>query len=171
MFCHVSPQQVLGVHNVSSTYHVPLLLREQGLIQLLQKRLSLTNIKVPPKLKVKGEEFYQRWRDMAVGAERFFDTVPIVLVGKYTTLEDSYMSVVKALEHASMRVGRKLKLSVRVPDPVPKAELTSSGLTRPLSSRRWRRRTPYAITTHGVISAPPRVSSSPVVSESVERRA
>lgn len=112
MFCHVSPQQVLGVHNVSSTYHVPLLLREQGLIQLLQKRLSLTNIDVSPKLKIKGEDLYKRWRDMTVGSERFFDTVPIVLVGKYTTLEDSYMSVVKALEHASMRVGRKLKLSV-----------------------------------------------------------
>jgi CTP synthase len=51
-----------------------------------------------------------RWRDMCVSSERFFDHVDIVLVGKYTTLEDSYMSVVKALEHASMRCGRTLKL-------------------------------------------------------------
>lgn len=45
-------------------------------------------------------------------AERLYDTVSIVLVGKYITLQDSYMSVVKALEHASMRCGKKLNLQV-----------------------------------------------------------
>lgn len=44
--------------------------------------------------------------------ERLFDTVSIVLIGKYTSLQDSYMSVVKALEHASMRCGQKLDLQV-----------------------------------------------------------
>jgi CTP synthase len=41
-----------------------------------------------------------------------FDSVSIVLVGKYTSLQDSYMSVVKALEHAAMRCDRKLELHV-----------------------------------------------------------
>ena len=36
----------------------------------------------------------------------------MVLIGKYTSLQDSYMSVVKALEHASMRCGHKLDLQV-----------------------------------------------------------
>lgn len=45
--------------------------------------------------------------------ERWFDTVNIVLVGKYTSLEDSYMSVIKSLEHAAMRCQRKLVLEVR----------------------------------------------------------
>lgn len=110
MFCHVTPKQVLGVHNVESTYHVPLLLQQQGLIQFLQKRLDMGGITIPPHMKTKGNDLMTRWRDMCVGAERLFDTVSIVLVGKYTTLEDSYMSVVKSLEHASMRVGRKLEL-------------------------------------------------------------
>ena len=43
-------------------------------------------------------------------AERRYETVSIVLVGKYVTLQDSYMSVVKSLEHASMRCGKKLNL-------------------------------------------------------------
>lgn len=112
MFCHVSPKQVLGVHNVSSTYHVPLLLREQGLVDFLKQRLNLGAVKVSPKLKDAGESLMARWRDMTLNSERLFDSVDIVLVGKYTTLEDSYMSVVKSLEHASMRCGRKLKLHV-----------------------------------------------------------
>lgn len=45
--------------------------------------------------------------------ERWFDTVNIVLVGKYTSLQDSYMSVIKSLEHAAMRCQRKLVLEVR----------------------------------------------------------
>ncbi|WRT66010.1 CTP synthase [Kwoniella shivajii] len=110
MFCHVSPQQVLGVHNVSSTYHVPLLLQQQGMLNYFKKRLNLDEITVNDKFKQKGEEFMGRWKALTVGQERLFDTVSIVLVGKYTTLEDSYMSVVKALEHASMRCGRKLEL-------------------------------------------------------------
>lgn len=55
-----------------------------------------------------------------------FDTVSIVLIGKYTSLEDSYMSVVKALEHASMRCGRKLELHwVDSSDLEPAAEINS----------------------------------------------
>jgi CTP synthase len=44
--------------------------------------------------------------------ERFYETVSIVLVGKYTSMQDSYMSVVKALEHAAFRCRRKLILQV-----------------------------------------------------------
>jgi CTP synthase len=47
--------------------------------------------------------------------ERLFDTVSIALVGKYTDLKDSYMSVIKALEHSAFRCRRKLILHVRPP--------------------------------------------------------
>jgi CTP synthase (UTP-ammonia lyase) len=43
-----------------------------------------------------------------------FGTVNIVLVGKYVSLKDSYMSVIKSLEHASLRLGKKLNLKVRL---------------------------------------------------------
>lgn len=44
--------------------------------------------------------------------ERLYDTVTIALVGKYTDLKDSYMSVTKALEHSAFRVHRKLIVKV-----------------------------------------------------------
>lgn len=44
--------------------------------------------------------------------ERLFDSVKIALVGKYTDLKDSYMSVIKALEHSAFRVHRKLIIQV-----------------------------------------------------------
>ncbi|KAG6334275.1 hypothetical protein ID866_4815 [Astraeus odoratus] len=40
--------------------------------------------------------------------DRYFDEVKIVIVGKYTEFKDSYMSVIKALEHSAFRVHRRL---------------------------------------------------------------
>lgn len=47
--------------------------------------------------------------------ERLYDRVSIALVGKYTDLKDSYMSVIKALEHSAFRCQRKLTLHVSLP--------------------------------------------------------
>ena len=59
-----------------------------------------------------------------ISQERVFDSVNIVLVGKYTDLKDSYMSVIKALEHSAFRVHRKLNLQVssRMTMNKPKAD-------------------------------------------------
>ncbi|KAH8817910.1 CTP synthase [Flagelloscypha sp. PMI_526] len=110
MFCHVHPQQVFGVHDVSSVYHVPLLLRSQGIIDYLRKRLNLDSVQITDTMVASGLDLEKRWKDMTSGAERLFDTVEIALVGKYTDLKDSYMSVIKALEHSAFRVRRKLTI-------------------------------------------------------------
>lgn len=110
MFCHVAPEQVVGVHDLSSVYHVPLLLESQGIIQFLQKRLDLQSITIPPALIEKGKDLAKRWRALTQSQERLFDTVTIVLVGKYTALKDSYMSVTKSLEHSAFRCHRRLIL-------------------------------------------------------------
>lgn len=67
MFCHVSPKQVLGVHNVSSTYHVPLLLRDQGMLDFWRKRLNLAEVSVTPELKQRGESLFARWKQLTTG--------------------------------------------------------------------------------------------------------
>ncbi|KAF7318363.1 CTP synthase [Mycena chlorophos] len=108
MFCHVAPEQVFGVHDVSSVYHVPLLLQSQGIVEYLRKRLNLAALSLPEKMLLKGETLQKRWKELTTGQERLFDTVSIALVGKYTDLKDSYMSVTKALEHCAFRVHRKL---------------------------------------------------------------
>ena len=41
-----------------------------------------------------------------------YDEVKIALVGKYTEIHDSYMSVSKALEHSAFRAQRKLVILV-----------------------------------------------------------
>jgi CTP synthase len=64
MFCHVAEEQVVGIHDVSSVYHVPLLLQQQGIIPFLQKRLNLYSVPVSDTLKDKGEKLMVRWKGM-----------------------------------------------------------------------------------------------------------
>jgi CTP synthase len=67
MFCHVHPEQVFGVHDVSSVYHVPLLLESQGIIPYLQKRLDLASLKLTKEMTDKGFFLGQRWRALTKG--------------------------------------------------------------------------------------------------------
>ena len=76
-----------------------------------------------------------------ISQERLFFTVKIVLVGKYTDLKDSYMSVIKALEHSAFRVHRKLILQVHflfMSRQVMRLILLPSGLNLPTSNRKPR---------------------------------
>jgi CTP synthase len=110
MFCQVEPEQVVAVHNVSSTYHVPLLLEQQGMLNSLRDILKLDAVNKAQALIKRGEKTWHAWKTLTSSQERLLETVSIVLVGKYTNLHDSYLSVIKSLEHASMRCGKKLDL-------------------------------------------------------------
>jgi CTP synthase len=62
MFCHVQKEQVVGVHDVSSVYHVPLLLQSQGIVGFLQRRLNLSSIPLTPKDLERGASLETRWK-------------------------------------------------------------------------------------------------------------
>ncbi|KAK6461585.1 CTP synthase [Scheffersomyces coipomensis] len=108
MFCHVGPEQVIAVHDVNSTYHVPLLLIQQKIMKFLSKKLQIKDISQPAI--IKGEQLLSKWKKLTSAHDRSFETVTIALVGKYTHLKDSYLSVIKALEHSSMSCNRRLKI-------------------------------------------------------------
>ncbi|ETN39897.1 CTP synthase [Cyphellophora europaea CBS 101466] len=113
MFCQVEQEQVIAVHDVNSTYHVPLLLEKQGLVGQLRSFFNLgDNYKISPTLVTKGQSTWQEWKNLTVSQDRFLESekVTIALVGKYTNLHDSYISVIKSLEHSAMACQRKLNL-------------------------------------------------------------
>lgn len=123
MFCHVGPEQVVNVHDVNSTYHVPLLLLEQKMIDYLHARLKLDEISLTEEEKQRGLELLSKWKATTGNFDESMETVKIALVGKYTNLKDSYLSVIKALEHSSMKCRRKLDIKwVEATDLEPEAQ-------------------------------------------------
>ncbi|MBL6743096.1 MAG: CTP synthase (glutamine hydrolyzing) [Candidatus Poseidonia sp.] len=94
-FCHVQPKAVMSAHDVPNIYHVPLMLQEQGLCDILEVDCTATNL-------------LEEWKTMAHHLDTLTDEVRIAMVGKYTDLSDAYLSVIKSLQHAAMAVDRKL---------------------------------------------------------------
>ncbi|KAL7034063.1 hypothetical protein ACKWTF_007834 [Chironomus riparius] len=103
-FCHVGPDQVICIHDLSSIYHVPILMESSGVMKFLTERLHLNIAPGRP------DKPLSRWRDLARRVDNLTREVTIALVGKYTRLEDSYASVSKSLQHASIQAGYKLNL-------------------------------------------------------------
>lgn len=94
-FCHVQPNAVMSTHDVPNIYHVPLMLQEQGLCDILEVDCTATNL-------------LKEWTTMAHHLDTLVEEVHIAMVGKYTDLSDAYLSVIKSLQHAAMAVDRKL---------------------------------------------------------------
>jgi CTP synthase len=100
-FCHVPADHVLSVHDVKNVYQVPILLQQQKLHQMLEKHLKISKMTEPDL----GD-----WAFMANAMAQWTNVVQICLIGKYTGLQDSYLSVIKALRHAAIACQHKLDL-------------------------------------------------------------
>jgi CTP synthase len=102
-FCHVSPEAVVSAHDVSNIYRIPILLEEQGVSQVLAKEIGFNLPESRPLL--------EDWIQMANTVDNLEEIIKIAMVGKYTGLSDSYLSVIKALQHSSYEVNRKLEIN------------------------------------------------------------
>ncbi|KAF4548759.1 CTP synthase [Elsinoe fawcettii] len=111
-FCQVPVNQVLAVRDMPSTYQVPILLNEQGLLKICTSILRLDALQIDPSLVTKGKKIWRTWTDLAMGLDHVHESVNVVLVGKYLEQPDSYLSVIRSLEHSAMKCRRKLKLTM-----------------------------------------------------------
>ncbi|MFP4197762.1 MAG: glutamine hydrolyzing CTP synthase, partial [Methanomassiliicoccales archaeon] len=98
LFCDVSLKAVVSAPDSESIYQVPMVLEEQGLTNLLMKRLGL-----------KGRSGdMQWWREFLDRVLNPPVEVSVALVGKYTHLADSYISHVEAFNHAGAEAGTRV---------------------------------------------------------------
>lgn len=97
------------MHDCPSVYHVPVLLDSQYLPEIMMKRLGLTSQTNPG-----STVLFTRWKELVIRYDLPYRVIKIAIVGKYTRLHDSYISVVKALEHVVLSSKLKLQILVRV---------------------------------------------------------
>lgn len=110
-FCDVAPQAVIPAPTVQSIYEVPLNLAKAGLTEILTQKLKLP--KRPPRLNA--------WRKLVTTIKKPKKTLQIACVGKYTNLDDAYLSVNEALKAAAFKYQYQPKIVWVTADKLKKA--------------------------------------------------
>jgi CTP synthase len=95
LYCNVPFDCVIENSNVSLLYEAPMMLEKSNLTKIISRELSLLDN--PPDL--------SNWQSMLSRAHNRTGSVKIGLVGKYTKMYDTYLSVVEALTHAGIENG------------------------------------------------------------------
>lgn len=99
-FCMVPVTHVISVHDVSNIFKVPVLLCEARVPSLLMSCLRFN--KLPA-------DDVPNWRKLSEKVDQG-PVVRIGVIGKYTGLSDSYLSITKSLEHGALANNVNLKL-------------------------------------------------------------
>jgi CTP synthase len=100
LFCNIMPERVIAALDVPTIYQVPISYSEQGFDDQV---LSYFGIDAqPPDLK--------RWRGIVDRVIYPEGEVTIAIVGKYTSLLDSYKSLAEALTHGGIANNVRVKL-------------------------------------------------------------
>jgi len=117
LFASLPEAAVTSAPDVASIYRVPLNFRDQGVDDRILDHFGIEA--GPPAL---GD-----WEELVESHEQASASVRIGLVGKYTQLEDAYLSVIEALGHAGAHHGGKVEVhwidSERLDDAETQREL------------------------------------------------
>jgi CTP synthase len=101
LFCNVNIDAVIQSKNVPTIYEVPVLMQDEKLDVTVLSKLGLP-IKDQPKL--------EPWKNFLARLKNPKQTVKIALVGKYVELQDSYLSIAEATQHAGVANDTKVEI-------------------------------------------------------------
>jgi len=99
-------ERVFSMHDCESVYVIPEMVRDAGLDRAVVDILGLAD-RVHPEAEQSARQTWDRYLARLRNAT---DTVTIGVVGKYTSVRDSYASIIKALEHGGTHCGVKVSL-------------------------------------------------------------
>jgi len=101
LFCNIRPERVIAALDVDSIYQVPISYHEEGFDTQVLKYFGLPVDKEPD---------LGRWHEIMRRIRKPEGEVTIAIVGKYTSLLDSYKSLAEALIHGGIANDVRVKL-------------------------------------------------------------
>ena len=106
VFSNVPFERVISLEDSSSIYTIPSVLRECGLdFEVLRM------LRIEDRINLRTERNqWSKWCDFidGIGAEKY--KVTIGITGKYTSVRDSYASILNAIEHCDIALGCKVNV-------------------------------------------------------------
>lgn len=91
LFCNVEQEAVIQSIDAETIYDVPILMHEEGLDQVVMKRLGI---------EVDNQPDLTQWQNFLKRHKNPKSSVTIGLIGKYVELQDSYKSILESFVHA-----------------------------------------------------------------------
>ncbi|PLW80398.1 CTP synthetase [Candidatus Woesearchaeota archaeon] len=99
LFSNLKKENILSNPNLETVYELPLIFEKENFSKLLSKSLDL---KINPDL--------NKWNELVNSIKSPINTVNIAICGKYTELQDSYISIKEALVHAGAHNNTKINI-------------------------------------------------------------
>jgi CTP synthase len=124
LFANVPMDRVFSMHDCDSVYVVPEMLRGAGIDSAVADMLNLTD-RVDSTVE---EQARTVWGDYIHRFRTAQHPLTIAIIGKYTSVRDSYASIIQALEHAGAQLNAKVRL-----EWVDSSDLTDSNVAERLT--------------------------------------
>ncbi len=103
IYSNVPVERTIGFHDTRNIYRFPTFLKESRMDEILMGILKM-------KGRTELSEEARRWKELAQRVERPEKEITVGITGKYTTVHDSYMSILKALEHTAPHLRAKVNV-------------------------------------------------------------
>lgn len=100
LFCSVPSSNVINNVSMPSLYSVPIELEKNGFSDIITQKLHLDCKKAN----------LEEWKQKILSIRNHKKSVKVSIVGKYVSFKDAYLSVIEALNHASMTLGVKVNI-------------------------------------------------------------
>ncbi|WP_442602132.1 CTP synthase [Paenibacillus sp. KN14-4R] len=90
LFCDIDANAVIEARDAETLYEIPMMLRDQGMDDIVLNHLKITA----------PEPDMTEWVKLIDVVKNLKHTTEIAIVGKYVALHDAYLSIVESLSHA-----------------------------------------------------------------------
>ncbi len=106
VYSNVPVERVVSLQDSASVYTIPAMLRDRGLDFEVARLL-----KIEDRLNLRQErKSWAQWCDFTDKIDAAHKPVTIAITGKYTSVRDSYASIINSLEHAGIALGAKVSI-------------------------------------------------------------
>ena len=96
MFSNVLVNKVINMYNIGNLYQIPLFLEDLNVDTSILETLELQS---------NNSRGFDKWKAVAEKTKSFKGKLTIGITGKYTNVHDSYISILKSLEHSTANFG------------------------------------------------------------------
>jgi len=114
-FCNVLFENIIDDPDAETVYEVPLVFKSQGLDKIIKNNLDLKNTleditQIKQASITNNKSSNLSWAELIKNYKNPQQEITIAICGKYTSLHDSYISILEALNHCRAHLSVKINL-------------------------------------------------------------